>query len=343
MPNDPQQLPNFRKSRAPRLRECVRIASAALACALLPLAGCKDGPTTTARSAAGGTRVDSSGAGGEGLALVDPSDDVVASPFAGGAGSRADAPTGGSRSVSGAAPASPNVAATAKGRWSVMLATFTQPDHLDRANAFRVELVRQYPELSGAMVRRLGKGSAIVVGRFEGPEDKAAQAELKRVKAIERDGRRPFAGALLLRTAADDASGPVKPHDLRSLRARFPKVRPLFTLQVAAWSTFGEKGADYGEMRKAAERYCAELRKKGHDAYFHHDEDSETSIVTIGSFDRRAYDPRTTLYAPEVADLMREFPAHLVNGEPLLIPTDPANPKGRTKPQPCQLVEVPET
>ena len=56
---------------------------------------------------------------------------------------------------------------------------------------------------------------------------------------------------------------------------------------------------------------------------------------------RRAYDARSTLFSPEVEDLMRQFPAHLTNGEPVLIPIDPSNPKGRTKPQASRLVEVP--
>ena len=43
------------------------------------------------------------------------------------------------------------------------------------------------PALSRADIeRRVGKGSAIVVGRFEAPDEAAAQAELKRVKESER-------------------------------------------------------------------------------------------------------------------------------------------------------------
>jgi hypothetical protein len=144
-----------------------------------------------------------------------------------------------------------------------------------------------------------------------------------------------------LRTASDALAGPPKPHDLRSLRAQFPNVRPLFTLQVAAWVTLGAKDLDYADMREAAEKYCAELRAKGHESWFLHDEDTETSIVTVGHFDRRAYDPKSTLFAPEVEDMMRVFPANHVNGEPVLLLVDPRNPKGKTKPQPCRLVEVP--
>ncbi|MFM2165126.1 MAG: hypothetical protein RL325_1563 [Planctomycetota bacterium] len=306
---------------------------AVAACAV----SCGDGPTQTKKSSVGSTRAED----GAGLSLLDPKDDVMGdAPAASGSGSK---PAAAAATKPASKPSSQASAAkdAGRGRWSVILATFSGADHAAKAAAFRGQVVSQYPELRDAAVRRVGKGSAIVSGRFEGPEDEAAQAELKRVKAIERNGKKPFAGVMLMRTATDDASGPPKAHDLRTLRAQFPTVRPLFTLQVGAWSTFGERSADYDDMRAAAERYCAELRAKGHEAWFLHDEDSETSIVAVGHFDRRAYDPKSTLFSPEVEDLMRQFPANLVNGEPVLIPVDPRNPKGKTKPQPCRLVEVP--
>ncbi len=324
---------------AQKVRQILRgVGKLGLCVALASSAACGDGPTQTKKSTVGRTPAGD----GSGLDLVDPKDDVMGDDRVGGAkpsatGSKPTAP------AASPAPASPKPAsgAAAKGRWSVILATFSDADHAAKAAAFRGQLVSQYPELREAMVRRVGKGSAIVIGRFEAPDDPAAQTELKRVKGIERNKQKPFAGVMLMRTTSDDAGGPPKQWDLRSLRAKLPSVRPLFTLQVAAWSTFGEKGADYEGMRTAAERYCAELRKKGHEAWFLHDDDAETSIVSVGHFDRRAYDTKSTLFSPEVQDMMREFPANLVNGEPILIPIDPRNPKGKTKPQPCRLVEVP--
>gem|GEM_PF-912394 len=351
---NPQISPNFGKSRTTAaITSCaarsvdarvVWIAAMVITLAGFLMEGCKDGPKTTQSQA-----VAKSGAPkpASGMELLGDGDEVIGGPqsMRGNVGLKAASASGGS-TPSGATTsggADSNASGTKGGRWSVMLATFSTEDHVERANAFRTELVNAYPELATAAVRRLGKGSAIVVGAFDAPQDKAAQLELKRVKEVERRGRRPFATAMLVRTTTDDTSGPPKPFDLRTLRTKFPKVRPLFTLQVAAWSTFGEKGVKYDDMRRAAERYCLDLRAKGNEAWFHHDEDSETSVVTVGNFDRRAYDARTTLFSPEVEDLMRQFPAHLVNGEPLLVPVDPANPKGRSKPQPCRLVEVPET
>ncbi len=360
MPRFVQQIPNSGQNRSGdgverrRSERCgnfrgpfVTLVCIALLSALA--VGCGGGSGQKKSSAA--TKPTSARAGD--LDLIDPADDVMAGANTPGAKSQNGSKqasskqngggTGKTSATSGGGATGPAaVVGNGKGRWSVMLATFTQLDHVERANAFRTQLVRDYPELASAFVRRVGKGSAIVIGRFEAPQDEAAQGELKRVKAIERGKAKPFAGAMLVRTATDDASAATKPFDVRNLRAKYPKVRPLFTLQVAAWSTFGEEGVKYDEMRRAAERYCADLRAKGVEAWFHHDEDSETSIVTVGNFDRRAYDGQTTLFSPEVEDLMRRFPAHLLNGEPLLVPIDQSNPKGAKKPQPCRLVEVPE-
>lgn len=320
-----QFLPMDGRFRARRLA-CGLTVSLAGAVLVVPF-GCESAPRKSdqgARSTAARSSQDD---------LLAPGDEVIGELGTTGVRRGGPAPA-----TTAAAPAG---APATRGRWAVILATFSQEDHADRARVWRDQLAREFPELSGAVVRNLGRGSAVVTGGWDGPEDKAAQAELKRVKAIERGGKRPFALAMLSRTSMTDANAVVAPRDVRNLRAKFPKVRPLLTLQVAAWSTFGEKGVKYEDMRRAAERYCAELCAKGVDAWFYHDEDSETSAVTVGSFDRRAYDPKSTLYAPEVEDLMRRFPAHLLNGEPLMIPVDPTNPKGRMKPQACRLVEIP--
>ncbi|MFM1868015.1 MAG: hypothetical protein RL591_1423 [Planctomycetota bacterium] len=351
MPRFVQQIPNsgqLRSDRPWKRTSSVLNCSLALATAIFFVLGCGGG--SGQKQSGSATKPTSARAGD--VDLMNPEDDVMAgvgTPGARGTSSQNATKAGATKNAVSKSPAAGGSgsaaaaqAANAKGRWSVMLATFTQLDHVERANAFRTQLVRDYPELASAFVRRVGKGSAIVIGRFEGPQDAAAQSELKRVKAIERGKAKPFAGAMLVRTATDDASAATKPYDIRNLRMKYPKVRPLFTLQVAAWSTFGEKGVKYDDMRRAAERYCADLRAKGVDAWFHHDEDSETSIVTVGNFDRRAYDGQTTLFSPEVEDLMRRFPAHLLNGEPLMVPIDQSNPKGPKKPQPCRLVEVPE-
>lgn len=266
--------------------------------------------------------------------LWDPNDEIAdpKDPSGGTAGKGKD-----SKKPATGAPANPS--GDDAPAWSVLVASFAKEDHAEVARAMRERLAARYPQLRDAFVERVGGGSVVLVGRFKGPDDPAAQAKLKEVKAIVSEGRRPFAMAMLTRTSTDsEGAGAL---DIRNLRERFPDVVPLYSLQVAAWSTFGDKGLSPEAIRTAAEKYGKELRAKGYEAWVHHDGTTNTSIVTVGHFDGNAYDSKSTLFAPEVEALMKRFPRHLLNGEEVLIPVDPRDPKGKTKPQGCRLVEVP--
>jgi len=236
----------------------------------------------------------------------------------------------------------PPVAAESGGRWSVLLGTFTGEDHLSRAEAFREDVARRFRVFDKAFVQPRRAGSMVVVGRFASPEDESAQELLGLAKAISGSGgSRPFATAMLVRRTMAVDSGPPKPFDLRVLRQRYPNQRQLYTLQVAVWSTLGTREITPEDVKRSAERYATELRTRGYEAWFHHDPDTETSTVTIGGFGADAYDPRSTLYAPEVERLMKAFPAQRLNGEDVLVAVDPRNPAGEARPKPCVLVEVP--
>lgn len=223
--------------------------------------------------------------------------------------------------------------------WSVLLGTFAGDDHAEAANAARERLAAKIPQVADCFVRRVPQGSVLLVGRFNGPSDPAAQTKMKELKALVVDGQRPFAGVILTRTSTD--ATPPGPNDLRRLREKYPNVKPLYTLQVAVWSTFGDRNAQRTDMRSAAEKYCKELRLKNVEAWVHHDDDTGTSSVLVGHFDNTAYDAKSTLFSPDVERLMKKFPRHLVNGEEVLIPVDPRNPDGAKRPQGCRLVEVP--
>lgn len=260
---------------------------------------------------------------------------------------RPDAETAvsGQKAASGSSPkaaASPDPADEEGPSWSILIASFTQADHAEAARAARERLSSQFPELRDCVVRRVPKGSVIVVGKYSGPTDPKAQERLKRVKAIAVDRARPFAGVLLTRISVTDERRKPSAFDIRQLRELNPDINPLYTLQVAAWSTFGDKSLKWSEVRASAERYCRELRAKGFLAFVHHDDDRQISSVTIGAFGKDAYDPRSTLFDPEVEDLMKKFPKHLVNGEEVLVPVDPRKPDGPTRPQGPRLVEVPK-
>ena len=181
-----------------------------------------------------------------------------------------------------------------------------------------------------------------MVGRYTGLDDPTAKPRVKAVQAIQdARGGRPFARAILSRLDASRRTGPLSPSDLRSARAMKPGNSTLYTLQVAMWSDFGSGEVSPEEIRRSAEGYCARLRSQGHAAFYYHDEDRRMSIVTVGVFGPEAYDARTTLFSPEVDELMAKFPAMLVAGEELLVRSDPRDPKSKMLPQRPMLVEVP--
>jgi hypothetical protein len=226
------------------------------------------------------------------------------------------------------------------GAWSIYLASFTGDDHREAARLSRDEIARRYPALTDAFVSSGARGSSVLAGRFAGPEDPAAKARLKAVKEMLEGGARVFPRAMLTRTATDVDQGPPGPNDLRIVRQRFPKAQ-VYSVQVAAWSTFGSKDLKYADMKRAAEAYCRELRSRGEEAYYFHDSYSQISTVMVGVYGPDAYDSKSTLHSAEVDAVMRRFPKSLVNGEEVLIPLDPSNPQGKTVPQGPRLVEIP--
>jgi hypothetical protein len=225
--------------------------------------------------------------------------------------------------------------------WGVLLATVTGAENRANAMSIREQVIRRYPALKDAYVRSIPHGSVVLVGRFQGVQDPAAQAQLKLVKETMDGNVRAFPRAMLTRLGANANQGPPGPNDLRIVRQTRP-TQTLYTLQVAVWSAFGTDEVKMSDIKRSAENYCRQLRSEGNEAYYFHDFDTKTSTVTIGVFGTDAYDSKSTLYAPEVDAVMRKFPKHLVNGEELLVPLDPAKPQGKTMPQAPRLVEIPQ-
>lgn len=223
--------------------------------------------------------------------------------------------------------------------WAIVLQTFSQADHAARAEAAVKAIASRWPPLRQAYVRQIGGGSAVLLGAFTGPTDARAKSQLDEVKKLV-DGRaRPFAMAMLTRYETN--AGAMGTFDLRRVRERYPNQNPLYSVQVAVWSDLGSGELSLGEVKRHAESYCKQLRTRGVEAYVFHDGGTKTSSVCVGVFGRDAYDPRSTLYSAEVEAVLRRFPQHLVNGEPLMLPYDKSDPT-KLRAQPPTLVEVPK-
>lgn len=233
-------------------------------------------------------------------------------------------------------------ATSAPSVWGIVLATFPADAHPDAAATLIGELDRIDPQLTDAWSHHTGNGWLVVYGRYDSPEDEAAQAGLRWVKELKVNDRPAFPRAMLTRIKLATPGARFHPYDLMSARLRYPTVEPLYTLQIGVWGDFESGALTLDEIHQRCEDNVRRLRAQGYEAYYYHDDDQRISTVSIGLFDRTAIDPRTGMYSPAVAGLLRQFPAHLVNGETLLEPVDGRRPQRGTRIQKPQLVQVPK-
>ena len=226
--------------------------------------------------------------------------------------------------------------------WTIVLVTFSAPGHPGAAARTVGQLPAIDPRLGAARVHTTSSGSMVVYGSYGGPGEPEAQADLEWIKSITVNDAAAFPRAMLTRIRPRAALAHSDPFDLMSVRRRFPHVDPLYTLEVAVWGDFESGQLTLDQIHAHAERYARELRAQGFDAYYYHDDDKRLSTVTVGLFDRTAIDPRSGFYSAPVERLLRLFPAHLVNGEPLREPLDSRRPSRGTRVQRPMLVHVPK-
>jgi hypothetical protein len=230
--------------------------------------------------------------------------------------------------------------------WTIVLTTIAGDDAEYAATQVLQTIRQTVPELAAARVVPTPRGAMIAYGAYADVREEQAQTDLAWVKGLASQRRRPFANAVMTRVPPSAMANVVlHPHDLRAVRRMYPKVDPMYTLQVAVWSDFESGTLTPQQVMKNAEQQAAQLRLQGHDAYFHHDSDKQTSIVTVGLFDKRAVmsDPRlnTPVFSDEVEALFKKFPAHLVNGESIMEPDVRGRPDLGMHVQRPRLVIVP--
>ena len=222
------------------------------------------------------------------------------------------------------------------GAWSIALLTITGEDHQATAKALKSQIAANHPELTPLFLDEVGggQGSAIFAGRFSSPKDPRCRALMEEIRQMtSAEGNRLFPRAMPGRPQSLVAAS-LHPHDLRTLRLGRRSSTPIYTLQIAQWGTFGDDSILYDRCRAQAEAMARSLRARGLTAWFSHNDGRSLSSVNVGVFGPDAYDPRSTLFSPEVELLMQRFPQLQVNGEVLL---DPRTGVARTP----FLVEVP--
>ncbi len=230
-----------------------------------------------------------------------------------------------------------------RAEFAIVIATFTGGGHISNANKTLSSLAMQYPSLAPLIkVRKRSRGSVITYGDYSGYDDPKAKRDIKMLRSIpSRQGTPQFGQVMLSKFKSPKEREQLHPHDLWTVRREYPTIVPIYTLEVAIWGDFDSGQLPKTKRRAAAESYTSDLRSKGFDAYFYHNDDTSLSSVTVGLFSYRAVDPETGFYSLEVEAMVSRFPKRLVNGEPLLQYFNPKDPsQGSTAQKPC-LVEVP--
>ena len=230
-----------------------------------------------------------------------------------------------------------------KEQYAIAVATFTGDGHEKAAKAVLSKLVLKYPTIGRQLtLRERSRGTALSYGHYTGYNDPTAKAHIAMLRsATTPQGQALFGQLLLTKFRPIRLNQQLHPHDLWTIRREYPTVVPIYTLEVAVWGDFDSGQLPSNKRRTAAEHYASELRAKGYEAFFYHNDDSELSSVTVGLFSYKAIDAETGFYSSEVEAMLARFPQRLVNGQPVLEYHDPTNhAKGSRVQAPC-LAEVP--
>jgi len=230
-----------------------------------------------------------------------------------------------------------------KDQFAIVVATFTGDASHESAAASQSMLAKHYPTLGrGLTIRPRSRGTVLTFGNYESYQDSVAKKDMSILRSMKSPQGKPLFGqVLLLKFKPGRQLQNLHPYDLWTARREFPKIVPLFTLEVAVWGDFDSGQYPLKRRQTKAEQYASELRSKGFEAFFYHNDDGEISSVTVGLFGPSAIDPETGFYAPDVEALLSRFSERLVNGQPIQIYFDPNNHALGSSIQPPCLAEVP--
>lgn len=206
--------------------------------------------------------------------------------------------------------------------WGIFVDSASGPDAMTLARS-KAANVSRLLRRSDVTVRPHARGAAIIVGSYAGPDDPDAKRDLAAIQALKVDGKPLFAAAYLTPPDAQDI-GDLPQYSLEAARkASGPGT--LYTLQIGVYESPKPE-----EAKRAAEDAAKQLRKEGEQAFYFHGRNR--SMVTIGVFASRDYEPQTGRMSPALAQIKQRYPDNLYNGRQLLV---------SGKSQASALVEIP--
>lgn len=229
-------------------------------------------------------------------------------------------------------------AAAEQGGWSVLVAIFRGEKHEEAAAQALAEF-RTRGMLPEAFAQKRGEATCILLGEFSGPDDPAAQAELKRIQSIEINNEAPYTTSYLAPPYKANLKGSLPQYNLSQAKLLYGK-RAIQTLQVGVYGREDidrPTEADLKECRKAAEDAVVKLRQEGEMAFYYHG--PRRSMVCIGVFDLTDFDPQVPNYkSARLRDAQKRFPYNLYNGQAIRI----KRPGQAATLQPSNLVAIPD-
>ncbi len=211
--------------------------------------------------------------------------------------------------------------------WRIVLATFKGGDAVMRAQTSLSQIQAQ-PGMARAFIDAQRHGATIALGSYNSPSDRAAQRELNRIHAIRINDVAVFGSAFLM-PPPSGVSGANPELNLANAHKLFGD-NLVYTLQVAVYES-----NDRAEVMQSAEQAAALFRQDGELAFYYHG--PNRSIVTIGLFTEKDYDPSSAERSPELKALMERHPGHLYNG--MGVREHLAD--GTSRNQPTRLVRIP--
>jgi len=217
-------------------------------------------------------------------------------------------------------------AAAAQSGWTIVLATFNGPTAREDA-ARALPAIQAGSGFSGLFVEHRKRGSFVASGRYGSEADPSAAADLRRFRAYERDGVRPFGKAFLAPPVGGAVGG--RP-EINLARAKEVFGRDAqYTLQVAVYES-----RNRDESMRAAEEAAYIYRQDGELAFYYHG--PSRSMVTIGVFGDDDIDIEAGVESADLMLVRSRHPLNLFNGMAIRETTN-----RQTRQQPSQLVQIP--
>lgn len=244
-----------------------------------------------------------------------------------------------------AAPTAAAIAqAEASTKWSIVIAAFRGEQA--EAQAQQALATVEQAGIRGAYLERRGQAIALAYGRYNEVNDPLGKQALVALQAIEIDGQRPFARAVLAPPSPELLQGSIPEYSLRTVKQQFGPDA-LYTLQIGIYGRSDRtppEAAELAQYRQAAERAVYDLRREGEQAFYYHA--PTRSMVTIGVYGPEDHDPMAPGLESETLSSARlRHPNNLLNGQGIRerVQGKPENDPDAWRLQPSSLVGVPRS